>query len=120
MAEFSLFISKLGKGNVELALSAALKSVAAAVRDNGGKGRLTFTIDLSRSKKDPSLFACAHDIKTKLPEAARLDELFFLKDESRLIALADTQMQLNFGQPLPEPKTIELPPPANKGPEDKE
>lgn len=110
MAEFSNTISALNEGQVETDLSIALKELVVAVRDTGKGGKIVFTIDIAKDRQDPRLIRILTDIKVKKPEPPRKGETFYLGNNGNtLISLDDTQIQLPFGGPQPEPKFIDLP-----------
>jgi hypothetical protein len=89
--DFAQFVAEFAHGTVNTDLSARLRDVVAAVRRNGGKGKLVITLDVAIKSE---MATVAFKVKTTKPEPEMPGGIFFTTEDGALATSDPRQLKL--------------------------
>lgn len=88
---------EIEKGNGLHELDTALADLVAAVRRTGGKGRITYTLEVAAIKStDGAQVTLADEVKVKLPTRPRRPSIFFTTRDNGLSRNDPGQLELDI------------------------
>jgi hypothetical protein len=97
------------KGAAISDVSAAIKTVCAAIQTTGKPGKVILEIDLKPvSNGDVGTMAFQHKVKTKLPEASQAATIFYADEDFGLRRDDPQQSTLPLREATPEAAPVEL------------
>lgn len=104
---FTQTLAELNAGAIAQELDDQLHAVVKSVRDTGGKGRITLTLDIKMAKGNQTAVVEA-DVKAKVPTFERAPDFFFIGRDNSLLRDHPNQQTLQLRPVAMDPETGEV------------